>query len=333
MIDPAVTIAAEPAAAATVPETPVAETEQDFDDFHEAERSTRTGKPSSTEKPAPVKPAVEAKVEETQPKSDAATDKPKERKEPSPQDLNLRKLDAEKRRVVAENRELRERLSKLESPSPKADTAPAKTEVPVEDPEPDPDKYDFEDATKWLRDHAAWAKREMKRQLNTALSERDTETAKATAKAEGEKRMTRLNEVRAEVEKELPDWADVVLGTEEADGIAALLPKSVKDWCDDEPEVSFRGLYALAQLPEAEQEAFFKLNNVRKVAKLVQLGEQKTSAPAPVAPAPGAGKRAAPPPKTVSSAIPPSADIEASDDFDTVHEHWRAQAMQHRIRR
>lgn len=323
MIDPAVTIAAAPAAAAAVPETPVAETEQDFDDFHEAERSTRTGKPLSTEKPAPVKPAVEVKAEEPKPAEAAPAPKP-----PTPKPNG----DARIRQLANENRQLREQLAKT-APSAPAAPAPAKTEAPADDPEPDIEKYGADDTAKFFKDQAAWNKRETARQVTAALKERDENTAKATAKTEGEKRMARLDEVRAEVEKEFPDWADVVLGTEEADGIAALLPQTVKDWCDDEPEVSFRGLYALAHLPEAEQEAFFKLNNVRKVAKLVQLGEQKTSAPAPVAPAPGAGKRAAPPPKTVSSAIPPSADIEASDDFDTVHEHWRAQAMQHRIRR
>lgn len=323
MIDPAVTIAAEPAAAAVVPETPVAETEQDFDDFHEAERSTRTGKPSSTEKPAPVKPAVEAKAEEPKPAEAAPAPKP-----PTPKPNG----DARIRQLANENRQLREQLAKT-TPSAPAAPAPAKTEAPAEDPEPDIEKYGADDTAKFFKDQAAWNKRETARQVEAALKARDTKDEQSKAATAAKDQQAVLDAARDAIETEFPDWSDVVLGTDEVDGIAARLPADVQNWCDSDPEVSFRGLYELAKLPAAEQEAFFKLNNVRKVTKLVQLGEQKTSAPAPVAPAPGAGKRAAPPPKTVSSAIPPSADIEASDDFDTVHEHWRAQAMQHRIRR
>lgn len=307
MIDPAVTIAADPAAAAAVVPIEAPNVEQidkapveksNFTDAELREFKAKGNTPSKTD-PAPVEPKPAEAKTEIPPKVDPPAP-PKHQPKPD--------AEARIKQLARENRELRERLA---APPKPAEPAPAKTEAPAivdADPEPDIEKYSAEEAPKFFKDQSAWSKRETARQVEAALKARDTKDEQSKAATAAKEQQAVLDAAKDAIETEFPDWSDVVLGTDEADGIAARLSADVQSWCDSDPEVSFRGLYELAKLPAAEQEAFFKLNNVRKVAKLVQLGEQKTSAPAPVAPAPGAGKRAAPPPKTVTGPVTPAAD-------------------------
>lgn len=302
----AVTPAADPAAAAPVVPVEAPPVEQidkapvEKSTFTDAELRAYKAKgntPSKPTDPAPVEPKpAEAKTDEVPPKVDTPVP-PKHQPKP----------DAEKR-IQQLTRELNEAKQKLAAQPKPADPAAAKPEAPVvnADPMPQMAKYAADDTEKFFTDFAEWNVREATRRAEAMFADRDTKAEKSKAETAAKEQQVVLDAARKAIETEFPDWAEVVIGTDEADGIATKLSPAMLGWCDSDPEVSFRGLYELAKLPEAEQEAFFKLNNGRKVAKLVQFGEKPIAPVPPVVP--GAGKKPGPVTKMVTGPLTPAED-------------------------